>query len=107
MSTAKTIAERFITYLKEEEQIEHLEEIAGYIQAEALRRQEIHVISALELDAKERKSLEKTLHEKWGEHPTIFTCDPIILSGVIIKYSDTIIDLSGRASLTDLATHLK
>jgi len=107
MSTAKQVTDRFLEYLAEQGQRDALPEIAELLMAEALRRQEIHVISAAPLEHKEEAELKKTLLERWGEHPVVLTVDPILLSGMIIRFQDTIIDLSGKGRLTDLATHLK
>ena len=106
-TTAKLISERFLEYLDEQGQAEILPEIADILNAEALRRQEIHVIAAAPFEKSEQHELEKTLQEKWGEHPVLITIDPILLSGMIITFRDTIIDLSGKGRLMDLATHLQ
>jgi ATP synthase F1 delta subunit len=107
MKEPQQIAERFIAYLKEQGQYENLSEIVDVLQKEAFRRQEIHLISAETLSESEQTDLKKTLTAKWGDHPLIFTVDPVLLSGMIIKFRDKIIDLSGKSKLTNLAQALK
>ena len=107
MKEPKQIADRFIAYLKEEEQYENLSEIVDILQKEAYRRQEINIISSEKLSETEQSELKKSLTAKWGDHPLVFTVDPIILSGMVVKFQDKILDLSGKNKLTNLAQVLK
>lgn len=102
MSTAETIANRFIAYLKEEDQYASLPEITKQLQNEVWRNQDIYVISALELSAAEQKETTAELLKKWGEHQVVFTVDPTLLSGLIVRFQDNVIDLSGLRNLNDL-----
>ena len=107
MKEPQQIADRFIAYLKEEEQYENLSEIVDILQKEAYRRQEINIISSEKLSETEQSELKKSLTAKWGDHPLVFTVDPIILSGMVVKFQDKILDLSGKNKLTNLAQVLK
>ena len=104
--SAPKIAKGFIQYLKDEEQYALLPEIVKELQEEVFRNQDISVISATKLSAAEEKDISKMVTDKWGEHRVVFTTDAAILSGLIIRFQDNILDLSGRASLQDLKTQL-
>ena len=106
MSNATKLSKAFIEYLKEEGQYHLLPEIVQELEAEVFRNQDISVISATELSDKEIKDIEKELIAKWGEHRVVVTVDPTILSGLIIRFQDNILDLSGRQSLQDLKASL-
>ena len=106
-STPKQIVSGFISYLKEQELYDSLPEVVKELEKEMYRNQDIAVISAVPLTKEEVKDLEKTLTDKWGEHPFVYTVDPVVLSGLIVKFQDKIIDMSGRGKLTDLAQELK
>jgi|GEM_PF-5703333 len=101
-NTPTQIANAFVSYLKEQERYNLLPEITQALQEEVLRNQDISVIAATELTEKERKDLEKDLVAKWGEHRVVFTVDPTILSGIIVRFHDNILDLSGRQGLREL-----
>jgi ATP synthase F1 delta subunit len=105
--TPLKISQQFIAFLKEQELYELLPEIVTELEKESFRSKEISLISAVELSAAEKKEIESTLKAKWGEHPFIYTTDAVILSGMIVKFEDKIIDMSGRGKLTDLAQELK
>ena len=106
MHTPEKIVSSFISYLKEQEQYESLAEIISLLEKELYRNQDITVITAVELEAKEKKELESSLFKKWGEHQVVFAVDPILLSGTIVKFQDRIIDTSGKNALTDLKHEL-
>jgi F0F1-type ATP synthase delta subunit len=101
-AAATNLAKAFVTYLKDEEQYVLLPEIVQELQDEVLRNQDISVIAATELSTKEQAEITKELTEKWGDHRVIFTVDPTILSGIIVRFQDIILDLSGKQGLRDL-----
>lgn len=105
--TATKISQEFISYLQEHELYDLLPDVVRELEKESFRSKEITVISSIELSPAEKKDLESTLQGKWGEHPFVYTVDPVILSGMIVKFEDKIIDMSGRGKLTDLAQELK
>ena len=107
MPTARDIAATFISYLKEQGQEDQLETLVGYLQEELYRNHDITVISATELDQDERSALEKKLTATWGEHRIIISVDPTIVSGMIVRFRDTLIDLSGKHQLEGLAQEFR
>lgn len=106
-ATPHAITNQIISSLQEHDLYDMLPEIVKELEGEVYRGKEISVISAVALSETEKKELEKTLQEKWNEHPFVYTVDPVILSGMIIKFEDKIIDMSGRGKLTDLEQELK
>jgi ATP synthase F1 delta subunit len=107
MPVANDIAKNFIHYLKEQERYDALKDIVSLLQEELFRNHDITVITAAPLDMKQQAELEKKLIEKWGEHRILVSADPSLLSGLIIRFQDTIIDLSGKNKLNDLAQELR
>lgn len=105
--TISEITAAFITYLKEQNLYRHLPEVVELLDREARRNQDIAVISATPLSTKEKGELTKALHTQWGEHPLVFTTDDTLLSGLVIKYQDQLVDLSGHGQLSHLANVLK
>lgn len=101
-ATAETIAKRFVTYLKEEEVYGLLPEVTKLLQEEVWRNQDITVISAAPLSEADKKAVTKQVTDTWGEHPVVYTVDSHLLSGMIIRFQDNIIDLSGRHNLKNL-----
>ena len=106
MSNAAKITKAFVDYLKDEGVYEFLPEIVKELEAEVFRNQDISVITATKLDEKEAKDIQKELIAKWGEHRIVMNVDPTILSGMIIRFQDNILDLSGRQSLKDMKESL-
>ena len=107
MSVASDISKNFIQYLKEQERYDILKDIVPLLQEELYRNQDITVITASPLEPSQRTDLEKKLTEKWGEHRFLISTDPALLSGLIIRFQDTIIDLSGKNKLNELAQELR
>lgn len=99
---AAAIAKSFVAYLKEEELYHLLPAIEQELEAEIFRNQDITVIAATDLAEGEKRDITKELTTKWGEHRVVFTVDPTILSGMIVRFQDNIIDLSGRHGLREL-----
>lgn len=107
MQPAQSIASSIIDFLKHNEQYDQLSEIADILQKESYRSKAITVISAVDLSKSEQTELQTTLVTKWGEHPIVFTVDPLIISGMVIRFQDQVIDMSGKNSLNQLASNLK
>jgi len=104
--TAEQISQQIIRLLKEHDQYALLPEVVHLLQEEAYRNQDISVICAVPLQAKEEKELRESLLKKWGEHRVVISVDPILLTGLMIKFQDKVIDLSGRAALHNLKQEL-
>jgi F0F1-type ATP synthase delta subunit len=107
MTAAQSTAQTIIKFLKDNDQYDQLPAITEILQKEAWRSQEISVISAVELDKKEREELEKTLFKKWDEHEITFSVDESLLSGMVIRFQNQLLDLSGTNSLNQLSQALK
>lgn len=106
MATPQQITSQLIDLLKERDLYDQLPTIANLLQAEVERNQDIHVISAVPLSDKEEKEMETHLTKEWGEHKMVVTVDPVLISGMIIKFKEKVIDLSGKNALQDLETAL-
>ena len=107
MSAATSIAETIISHLKKEGQYDMLPAVVDVLQKEVFRSKTITIISAAPLEDKDETALKKMLFEKWGEHELAMTVDPTLLSGLIIRFQDQLIDMSGKNSLNQLAHALK
>ena len=103
---AEHVSKEFIALLKEKEAYALLPEIVAELQAEVFRNQDISVISAEDLSGAQQKEISSELIAKWGEHKVLFSTDASILSGLIIRFQDNILDLSGRSGLNELRTAL-
>ncbi len=104
MSTPATrIAKELLEYLKQENLMEHLPALTKELQQEVWRNQDISIISAEELPEAQKKELYVSLTAKWGEHRLVYSIDPALVSGFIVRFQHHVIDLSGKRSLQDLA----
>lgn len=65
--------------------------------------QRVQIVSAVELDEKEKEKLEKKLSQKLNKEiiPN-YDCDSDIIAGIVVKLDDKIIDLSLRAKFNEL-----
>lgn len=106
MNEAKILAEQIISTLKKEDKYALLPEIIEVLLEESYRSQEIHLLSAVKLESNQLKELKAVLEQKWGEHPLVETVDPALLSGLIVKFQDQVLDLSGKYQLEDLKQKL-
>lgn len=106
MKTATSVAAALSQYLKDEGRYDQLPEVIAALQEEVYRNQEISVILAAAATPAEEKAITAEVTAKWGEHPVNFFVDATILSGMILRFQDNILDLSGRRNLKDLATAL-
>lgn len=107
MPTSHTIAKEIIHYLKEQGLYELLPEVVHELEAEVYRNHDITILSAAELTHAEKENLEKTLTKKWGEHRFMYSLDPSLLSGILIRFRDQLIDMSGKFKLSELGEALK
>ena len=107
MPTPHSIAAEIIRYLKENEVYDLLPEISKELQSEVYRNKDVAIISAVELSKSEKESVEKSLTDKWGEHRFIYSVDSSLLSGMLIRFQDQLIDTTGKYKLTELGHALK
>jgi F0F1-type ATP synthase delta subunit len=105
--SGEQIARQIIDYLAEEGWSDRLPEIVRILEKEAYRNQEITVISAVPLSEEELTEVRRMLTDKWGEHPLVTLVDPALLSGMLIRFGHTVIDLTGKQHLRSLAAHLR
>lgn len=107
MRTAQSLADTIIAFLKEQNHYQELAEVAELLQKEAFRSKVITVISALTLDPEEQQAILNTATKKWGDHPISFLVDSSLVSGLLIRFQDQVIDMTGKNSLKQLAETLK
>jgi F0F1-type ATP synthase delta subunit len=105
-TTASQIAADVVRTLKREDAYELLPEIVNELQKELYRNTDITVVSAVRLSESDQSALEKRLAERWGDHQVLHTVDPSLLSGFLIKFQDTVIDLTGKQALADFKQEL-
>lgn len=106
MNKPKELAENIIQFLQEKDQYGELPAVVELLEQEVFRNQEITLISATSLSQADQEKVEKMLAQKWGEHSVKYTVDPILLSGMIIKFQHQVLDLSGRSALQELKQEL-
>ena len=107
MPTPKDIAESFIQYLKEQGRSDQLPTIVELLQKEVFRNRDITVVTADALSESDKKAMEKKLIDKWGEHRILVSQDASLISGMLIRFGDQVIDLSGRTRMGELREHLE
>lgn len=105
--TAEQIATDFLKLLADNDQYLLLPQITEILQKEVYKNQDITVISAGAVTGQEKDSISKMVLKKWGEHQINWLIDPMLLSGLIIKFQNQIIDASGKNQLKSLAKALK
>lgn len=106
MKEAEAIATTLIDHLKKNNQYDLLSDIVDILHKEIFRSQDITVVSALPLSKEEESALKKNVTAKWGEHDVTISVDPTILSGIIVRFQDQIIDMSGKNKLGQLEENL-
>lgn len=106
MNKPKELAEHIIQFLQEKDWYGELPVVVELLEREVFRNQEITLISATSLSQEDKEKVEKMLAQKWGEHPVRYMVDPILLSGMIIKFQHQVMDLSGRGALQELKQEL-
>jgi F0F1-type ATP synthase delta subunit len=105
--TADLLADRLLEYLNEQDLLAILPDLAERLTMEANHRYEVTVISSVALDPDTRAEIVPSLIERFGDHPITYAVDPGMVSGIIARFRDRVIDLSGQRQLIDLASHLK
>jgi F-type H+-transporting ATPase subunit delta len=108
----KKLVENFLKLLQEKNQLSRIEEVVSEIEVidnKVNHRIQAEVTSALHLDEVTIKKLEKFVHQRTGAKEVIWEkkIDKNILGGVIIKFQDTVLDLSMLESLEALAEEIK
>ena len=101
-----SISDGLIEYLQGQNLLDDLPELIGLLQAEVDRKHEVTVVSAATLDAGERKEIARQTALAWGEHPISYHVDPLLVSGLLVRFRDQLLDLSTRGRLTDLKEYL-
>ena len=105
--TSHSIASEISHFLKEQGLYEQLPAVVKELEAEVYRNHDITILTPAELSKEEKTKLEKTLTEKWGEHRFVYILDQALLSGILIRFRDQLIDMSGRFKLDELGKALK
>lgn len=106
MNKSESLATTIISHLKKNNQYADLSDIVEHLQKEVYRSQAITVIAAAELTEEDKINLKSTLIKKWGEHDITITIDPTLLTGMIVRFKDIIIDMSGKQKLNQLGEEL-
>lgn len=108
----KTLVENFLQLLQEKNQLSYLNEIITEIEQvddKEHHRLRAEVTSAIRLDEAVITKLEKFLHKRTGAKEILWEkkIDKSILGGVILKFQDTVLDLSLAETLEALAEEIK
>lgn len=108
----KILVDNFLKLLQEKNQLSQISEIVAEIETidnKAHHRIQAEVISALHLDEGTINKLEKFIHERTGAREVIWEkkIDKNILGGVILKFQDTVLDISLAGILETLADEIK
>lgn len=106
MNKAEELSSIVLEHLTRTNQREILGEVVDRLQKELFRSHDITVVSATRLSKTESDELTKNLTKKWGEHEVEFLIDPSLLSGIIVRFQDQIIDMSGKHNLSQLEQEL-
>ena len=108
----KNLVDNFLKLLKEKNQLSRVKEII--LEIENLDDKEhgclrAEVTSAIRLEETAIKKLEKFLHNRTGAKEIMWEkkIDKEILGGVILKFQDTVLDLSLAGTLKALAEEIK
>jgi ATP synthase F1 delta subunit len=101
--TPQEISQNIIALLREKHSLDLLPEVVKELQREVYRNHDIHITVATPLTSEEESELTAALTERWGEHQMVTSCDPALLSGMIISFNGTILDTSGLRKLQNLS----
>lgn len=101
-----SIGSGLIDYLESQGLSAQLPALVEQLQAEIDRRHEISVISAEPLSDSDKTSISKKVIITFGEHPVAFYTDPLLVSGLLVRFNGQLLDLSIHGRLTDLKEHL-
>lgn len=102
--------ERFVAWLAERRQTSLAEGILAGVE-EAARRDEgtvrATVAAAEEPDAARKRELEAAVREAAGAPvEVLWTADPALVAGAVIRYGDTLLDASVKGKLERIKRHL-
>lgn len=108
----KKLVENFLKLLQEKNQLSRITEIISEIETiddKEHYRLRAEVTSAIRLDESTVKKLEKFLHKRTGAKEIIWEkkIDKQVLGGVILKFQDTVLDLSLAETLEALTLEIK
>ena len=108
----KKLVDNFLHLLQEKNQLSYVNEIITEIEQVddiEYHRLRAEVTSAIRLDESTVKKLEKFLHKRTGAKEIVWEkkIDKNILGGVILKFQDTVLDLSLAETLEALALEIK
>lgn len=108
----KILVDNFLKLLQEKNQLSQITEIITEIETldnKVHHRIQVEVTSALRLDETTIKKLEKFIHHRTGAKEVIWEkkIDKDILGGVILKFQDTVLDMSLAETLEALAEEIK
>lgn len=111
-SEVKKLVENFLKLLQEKNQLSRITEIISEIETiddKEHYRLRAEVTSAIRLDESTVKKLEKFLHKRTGAKEIIWEkkIDKQVLGGVILKFQDTVLDLSLAETLEALTLEIK
>lgn len=108
----KEIVDNFLRVLKEKNQLSKVEDIIselGLIDDRTHQRLQVDVTSAFPLDEKTLHTLEKFLQKKTTMKEIVWNkkIDTTILGGVLLKFEDTVIDVSLSQAIEALTEDIK
>ena len=104
--TSEHIAKEIVEYLKKHNRYDMLPQVVKELESEVYKNQDITIVSAIALNEDEKSTITKLVVKKWGDHSIHFYLDPALLTGLLIKFQDKIIDMSGKYSLSQLRQEL-
>jgi F-type H+-transporting ATPase subunit delta len=108
----KELVDNFLRVLKEKNQLSKVEAIIselGLIDDRTHQRLQVEVTSAFTLEEKTLHTLEKFLQKKTGAMEIVWNknIDKTILGGVLLKFEDTVIDISLSQAIETLTEDIK
>ncbi len=108
----KTLVDNFLKLLQEKNQLSLIKEIVAEIETidnNLHLRIPAEVTSALRLEETTIKKLEKFIHQRTGAKEVIWEkkIDKNILGGIILKFQDTVLDMSLAETLEALVEEIK
>ena len=104
--TITTVADGLIEYLQEQGIVDELPKLIARLQLEVDRQHEITVISAETLSKADCHQITLQTKQTWGEHPISFFVDPLLVTGILVRFRDQLLDLSTRNRLSELKEYL-
>ncbi len=109
-SLSKTMVS-FVSLLSESDRLIISPEISQLFEerkAKVEKHASVHVISAFEMESKEKQKIADAMRKKLGCSVEVTTeQNPDLIGGVVIKSGDTVVDLSVRGRLNTMANEFK